>query len=709
MNQTPNVYSIRRQPGVAKSMTKTTNRLSIGSATRTSSIVNNPYRQSLLHASFENATPSSSQQQQQQVSSQQSQQTKRRSTLLSTPASTNKRKQSSGLFSSQHLGSTYRSISASQPTPSSSQVQHQSSSSQHSTPHYALPTSQQQQQQQQQVPLQQQVQKSSGDPRPLRDRKYQELILKEIIRYLVDHKFELKTSIALTENMLKLPTQKNFNAIFQFLYNQIDPAYVFIKPVEQEITGLLKILNYPYMSTITRSHFSAVGGSNWPTFLGILFWLVELNLSMETLTEEDFLADDDFDRIFIDYTWKSYQSFLNDDVDAMDQHYNELKVKYNDVQEKLKDELKSAEEQRDELKKRFEEVNTQLKIRDDADRKTVALEDDYIKLKAYNDDVQKRIPDWNQKLEQLLNEVISMEQQVHELQDQKKTIEKDLENRGISIDAVNKMYLERDRLSKTIDSTALKVEESKDKLLDRAFELERNYESIESLTKQYNDLARRINNYVSQITDEAQNASLADYKFLLVLREEIKNPNQQYTREEIFLNTSLKDERQNLLKFRSETDSQILRTRGSAVKISEQCDVEQDKIRDQQLLIEELQMQDNLTKRKSDDLKQQIFQTQAEYSSQIEELEHQTRDTKATIQSDILQLERKLRDVNIEKTILSEDLISKRQRMDEDITRITAFLLNFKTNIQERLIRVADLVQDQLKLEQVDEQEEEGQ
>ena len=76
MNQTPNVYSIRRQPGVAKSMTKTTNRLSIGSATRTSSIVNNPYRQSLLHASFENATPSSSQQQQQQVSSQQSQQTK---------------------------------------------------------------------------------------------------------------------------------------------------------------------------------------------------------------------------------------------------------------------------------------------------------------------------------------------------------------------------------------------------------------------------------------------------------------------------------------------------------------------------------------------------------------------------------------------------------------------------------------------------------
>ncbi|RCK59469.1 putative kinetochore protein NDC80 [Candida viswanathii] len=672
-------------------LSKPTNGTSVGStATRTSSIISNPYRQSLLHASFDHASPSSSQQQQ-QLQSQQSL-AKRRSTLLSTPASTNKRRQSGGWLSSQHVQSAQRHVAASQPTPGSSQLLHQSSSSQQSTPHYALPTSQQQ--------LLQQAQKLSADPRPLRDKKYQELILKEIIRYLVDNKFELKTNIALTENILKLPTQKNFNAIFQFMYNQIDPSYVFIKPVEQEITGLLKILNYPYMSTITRSHFSAVGGSNWPTFLGILYWLVELSLSFAPLPEKDFLADDDFDRLFIEYLWQAYPSFLNaDDAEYFNQYSEELKLKYVDVHEKWNEEFKSVQEQQEELKGKYEEVNAQLKVRDDADRKTVALEDDYIKLKAYNDDVQKRIPDWNQKLEQLLNEVISMEQQVHELQDQKRTIEKDLEDRGISIDHVNEMHIERDRISKSIDSNALKVEEAKDKLLDRAFELERNYESIESVTKQYNDLARRINNYVSQITDESLHATLGDFKFLLVLREEIKNPNQQYTREEIFLNTNLKDERQNLLKFRNETDSQILKIRGQAVKISEQCDVEQDKIRDQQALIEELQIQDSITKRKSDDVKQQMFQTQSEYSNEIEELEQQTRDTKAAIQSDILQLERKLRDVNLEKARIVDDLTTKRQKMDEDVTRITATILNFKTNIQERMIRIADLVQDQLRAE----------
>ncbi|RCK62289.1 putative kinetochore protein NDC80 [Candida viswanathii] len=673
-------------------LSKPANGTPVGStATRTSSIISNPYRQSLLHASFEHASPSSSQQHQ---PSQQSQQSlaKRRSTLLSTPASTNKRRQSGGWLSSQHVQSAQRHVAASQPTPGSSQLLHQTTSSQQSTPHYALPTSQQQ--------LLQQAQKSSADPRPLRDKKYQELILKEIIRYLVDSKFELKTNIALTENILKLPTQKNFNAIFQFMYNQIDPSYVFIKPVEQEITGLLKILNYPYMSTITRSHFSAVGGSNWPTFLGILYWLVELSLSFALLPEKDFLADDDFDRLFIGYLWQAYPSFLNaDDAEYFNQYSEELKLKYVDVHEKWNEEFKSVQEQQEELKGKYEEVNAQLKVRDDADRKTVALEDDYIKLKAYNDDVQKRIPDWNQKLEQLLNEVISMEQQVHELQDQKRTIEKDLEDRGISIDHVNEMHIERDRISKSIDSNALKVEEAKDKLLDRAFELERNYESIESVTKQYNDFARRINNYVSQITDESLHATLGGFKFLLVLREEIKNPNQQYTREEIFLNTNLKDERQNLLKFRNETDSQILKIRGQAVKISEQCDVEQDKIRDQQALIEELQIQDSITKRKSDDVKQQMFQTQSEYSNEIEELEQQTRDTKAAIQSDILQLERKLRDVNLEKARIVDDLTAKRQKMDEDVTRITATILNFKTNIQERMIRIADLVQDQLRAE----------
>ena len=46
---------------------------------------------------------------------------------------------------------------------------------------------------------------------------------------------------------------------------------MFIKlSIEQEIVTLLKLLNYPYMHTITRSHFSAVGGNTGNIFRNII-------------------------------------------------------------------------------------------------------------------------------------------------------------------------------------------------------------------------------------------------------------------------------------------------------------------------------------------------------------------------------------------------------------------------------------------------------
>ena len=49
----------------------------------------------------------------------------------------------------------------------------------------------------------------------------------------------------------------------------------------------------------------------------------------------------------------------------------------------------------------------------------MALEEDYMKLKSYNQNVEKMMPEWNKKLEQLLNEVISYEEQMNKLQDEK--------------------------------------------------------------------------------------------------------------------------------------------------------------------------------------------------------------------------------------------------------------------------------------------------
>ena len=68
------------------------------------------------------------------------------------------------------------------------------------------------------------------------------------------------------------------------------------------------------------------------------------------------------------------------------------------------------------------------------------------------------------------------------------------------------------------------------------------------------------------------------------------------------------------------------------MKFNEKCDIEQDKIKDQQSIIEELKIQDSLMKRKLDDLKQTIFQIQNEFNSQIESLDQQQQQQQASQQ-----------------------------------------------------------------------------
>ncbi len=60
------------------------------------------------------------------------------------------------------------------------------------------------------------------DPRPLKDRSYQARIGQELLDYLVQHNFEMEMKHMLSQNLIKSPTQKDFNYMFQWLYHRID-------------------------------------------------------------------------------------------------------------------------------------------------------------------------------------------------------------------------------------------------------------------------------------------------------------------------------------------------------------------------------------------------------------------------------------------------------------------------------------------------------
>src|SRR5690349_12521651 len=74
------------------------------------------------------------------------------------------------------------------------------------------------------------------DPRPIRDKTFQN----NCIRFIIDYLAHAGYSQPISTKNLQAPTSKDFQSIFKFLYNVLDPGYSFQKKFEEEVPILLK-------------------------------------------------------------------------------------------------------------------------------------------------------------------------------------------------------------------------------------------------------------------------------------------------------------------------------------------------------------------------------------------------------------------------------------------------------------------------------------
>jgi len=129
------------------------------------------------------------------------------------------------------------------------------------------------------------------DPRPIRDKNYQHICANNIINYLQLSAFPG----AVTAKTLAQPTAKDFQTIFKYLYNRMDPTYQFGaggRKFEDEVVSTLKSLRYPFADQISKSQLMAVGSMHsWPGMLAMLNWLVEMVMCQEKLGTGEFDQD----------------------------------------------------------------------------------------------------------------------------------------------------------------------------------------------------------------------------------------------------------------------------------------------------------------------------------------------------------------------------------------------------------------------------------
>nr|5TD8_A Chain A, Kinetochore protein NDC80 [Saccharomyces cerevisiae S288C] len=219
---------------------------------------------------------------------------------------------------------------------------------------------------------------NARDPRPLRDKNFQSAIQEEIYDYLKKNKFDIETNHPISIKFLKQPTQKGFIIIFKWLYLRLDPGYGFTKSIENEIYQILKNLRYPFLESINKSQISAVGGSNWHKFLGMLHWMVRTNIKLDmclnkvdrslinqntqeitilsqplkTLDEQDQRQERYelmVEKLLIDYFTESYKSFLKLE-DNYEPSMQELKLGFEKFVHIINTDVTSTELKLEELK-----------------------------------------------------------------------------------------------------------------------------------------------------------------------------------------------------------------------------------------------------------------------------------------------------------------------------------------------------------------------
>ena len=348
--------------------------------------------------------------------------------------------------------------------------------------------------------------------------------------YMTQGNFEMEMKHVLSQNVMKSPTQKDFNYMFQWIYHQIDPSHRFQKNIDQEVPPILKQLRYPFERSITKSQIAAVGGQNWSTFLGLLHWMMQLAQMLEGYTSgkyEDACAeaglDVSGDRIIFDFLSHAYQDWLAMDEDMGDEdaervlapHIEGMAKAFERSNSKYVSELEMLEAENARLLKEIEDMEKSTPDPAELDYNYKIMAEDKIKFEEYNTLALQRSEKYESRVQVLQEELSKLEEELREAEDERKGLQKSVDAQGISMQDIDRMTSERERLQKGIETASQRLEELKARVADKESEASAKLDELERMVDHYNTLAYQI----ALIPATAANAKGGEYELHVTVNE----------------------------------------------------------------------------------------------------------------------------------------------------------------------------------------------
>ncbi|KAH9219487.1 HEC/Ndc80p family-domain-containing protein [Leptodontidium sp. 2 PMI_412] len=570
------------------------------------------------------------------------------------------------------------------------------------------------------------------DPRPLRDRSYQAKIGQELLDYMAANNFEMEMKHPLSQNIIKSPTQKDFNFMFQWLYHRIDPSYRFQKSMDQEVLPILIQLRYPFHKMITKSSLTACGSANsWHIFLGLLHWMMQLSQMLDGYAANQYDdacaetgVDVSGDRIIFGFLSGAYRDWLSMDEDAGDEdqdrvlapHVEAMAQEFDRSNSKYLDELHILEGENKRLQKEIELLEKSGSDVAMLDRNFKIMEEDKVKFEEFDNRMNQKSEKYESRIEFLQGELDKVMVELKEADDERASLQKAVDDQGISTADIDRMTVERERLQKGIESTSQRLEEAKKKVSEKEGEASRKLEDLERMVDKYNSLGYQIGlipataanakgkNYELQVTaNDGPNFSSsqmggsgtdnADSDRLLA------DPVTGYQPAHI-LNLDLRGQvKASFLSLRKEISERRTVAMDEMMKHHDLLDGIKEAIEDKRGEVEALEHRVRAAEEEYEKTKEVTTTQKIASDTQIEKMEKELAKMRAGLTESVQLMEQREMNTNIEYEQLTLKANALREELHTEIEKMLNDIIKFKVHIQKNLEDYEGFVVDEVEHE----------
>ncbi|KAL9640625.1 MAG: hypothetical protein Q9204_000638 [Flavoplaca sp. TL-2023a] len=551
------------------------------------------------------------------------------------------------------------------------------------------------------------------DPRPLKDRNYQARIGQELLDYLTQNNFEMEMKHSLGQNTMKSPTQKDFNFIFQWLYRRIDPGYRFTRGIDAEVPPLLKQLRYPYEKSITKSQLVAVGGQNWSTFLGLLHWLLQLAQMMDKYEAGEYDVacaeagvDVSGDRIIFRFLGGAYRDWLQveDDQDEeesdkmLEPHIEAMAAEFERGNQRYTEEMKVLEAENESLRKQIEEAERDAPDIAKLENIFNILEGDIKKFEDYVSGQETRLQKYDSRCNNLKEAIIKATSDLEVAEQERTDLQASVDKQGITIQDIDRMNVERERLLKSTESTAQKLEETKRRAAEREAEANHSLEEVERAVETYNNLCYRV----GLIPSTAVNAKDKDFELQLATTAPVTDfsasSSQQnqpdrllsehltgYSPTQLLNHPPRTQLKPLLLTLRKEISERRSLALEADIKNHELLDSIAEAIDDKQNEVETLEHRVRGAEEEFESVREGAQTQKVASDAQIERMEKELGRMKRGVGETLEEVERREMSVNIEYEQLTLRANALREELHTEIEKMLNDIIKFKVHVQKSL------------------------